>query len=342
MDLGDPLGILKKKNKPSTFKKTILSNSDSEKQITYDGLKLVITDILKNHSKSKKRVSNSKMDSTNSLPSATATLHETRVSLNSQIQPSHEHLNNVPASQNPNNIICPVDAATNTNIYNPTLFLNDQNTFKPIDPEMISNTQPIDTMNDAEVQNILTNCKEELNKTKPQSVLLVPQCNDMEIHNNLDTDIDSEQKLEQSEDNSSTSCDNGIDTCDNNDSTSSDSDINVNFDVSRISRIKIQPSNVHANIHEFKTVINKLERKVNTSLKNERDRNSHKYKLLMHVKKIISIIKPPMLYIIGGVGVCFMLQSYSEMLILLTTNPTSAAVSLLFSAIKSVAVTFLR
>lgn len=95
------------------------------------------------------------------------------------------------------------------------------------------------------------------------------------------------------------------------------------------------------NLNKFKTVVNRLSRKVEKSLQTETNRSSRKYKVLLASQKILRILKYPIALACSGVGLYYMAQPYSELLALVATNSTSALASVVFSIISAFAGKFI-
>lgn len=95
------------------------------------------------------------------------------------------------------------------------------------------------------------------------------------------------------------------------------------------------------NLNKFKTVVNRLTRKVEKSLQTETNHSSRKYKVLLASQKILRILKYPIALACSGVGLYYMAQPYSDLLTLVAANSPSALTSIVFSIVSAFAGKFI-
>lgn len=118
---------------------------------------------------------------------------------------------------------------------------------------------------------------------------------------------------------------------------SSTSDSDVDTVITKFSRSSSPILEITHSLKSVNSVINKIQRQMSITLKHEPNHNSRKYKIILTMKRIVNVLKYPILCVSCGAGVYYMGKSYSELFGLIAANPASVVTSLLFSAVNSLA-----
>lgn len=327
MDIGDPLGLLKRRKLQKQRSATFATQIEDTKARIYDELKLVMSDILKHKAKTRKlkinqNIKNKSTDNIKNimdLPQHPQKLYDNHLN-----QSPSSHINFNDKSENAMNYSSnQTDSPTYIEMEKDTDI--ESKSFIPIEPAANSESEP----------NTLNNHQEMIIDSFESD-------NDVQLSNDEpspdDSPLSNDVPLSDTEEYSPNDVCDEIDGFTRNDSSSSDSDINILPLLHRESRSRsVSPVlTLASDICKAKTVIQKLERKLSTSLKNEQS-NSRKYKILIKVKKIVRILKYSLFGLCSGVGAYYICQSYSEILALISSNPTPFITSLIFSAASSIA-----
>lgn len=93
----------------------------------------------------------------------------------------------------------------------------------------------------------------------------------------------------------------------------------------------------HIAVENVENALNTLQQKVDTSLKKEKNKKSKKYKMLSMSRKILRVIKYPVLTVVGSVGSYAMFNQLMDPVFLSSSNATMILTSVMFSAVNTVA-----
>ncbi|ATY70233.1 hypothetical protein [Tomelloso virus] len=122
-----------------------------------------------------------------------------------------------------------------------------------------------------------------------------------------------------------------------NDSEESEESCAVEDILNRPSHRRTKTPTAFSDINKVKNVISKLEHQLDHSIRTEHNHSSRKYKILIASRRIVRIIKYPIIGLCAAVGFYYMTQPYSNIVTSIVTNSSSNLFTMLLSVVSAFA-----